>query len=420
MTSNQPNPTDAILGNNTPAPINSGILGGIDGIRQKLATTDLTVRMAALEQAWAYGEAGQACLTELLTDRSKHIRRRARWLLRQPTGVPLAPEVVWNLTERLGALGNCEHVTRFANRDIRSLTPIDINSGQPIELSAKMAYALHWDWNGTESIDVRLEQLLSLPTANRLEALILGLWDEEAGTGDSTAELVKMLVAGSDRLPNLKALFLGDITSEECEISWLEQSDLSALLQAYPKLEMLQVRGGIGLSFAESGTHNHLKTLILETGGLSRTTVHQLYSWQFPELDHLEFWFGSDNYGGDCWEQDLAPILDDLKFPNLSYLGLRNAMFGDEMIDRLVRSPLLADLQVLDLSMGTLGDEGAGKLLECAAVKELEVLNVAESYLSGAMIDQLNALGIQIIADDQREEEDEEDPYDRRYCSVTE
>jgi hypothetical protein len=420
MTSNQPNPTDAILGNNTPAPINSGILGGIDGIRQKLATTDLTVRLAALDQAWAYGDAGKACLTEMLSDRSKILRRRARWLLRQPGGSTLTAPPVWNLTERLGALANWEHPTRFANRDIYSLTPIDINSGQPIELSPQIAYALHWDWNGTESIDVRLEQLLSLPTANQLEALVIGLWDEDAGTGESTEELVKILVAGSDRLPNLKALFLGDITSEECEISWLEQSDLSALLQAYPQLEMLQVRGGIGLSFAESGTHNHLKTLILETGGLSRTTVHQLYNWQFPELDHLEFWFGSDNYGGDCWEQDLAPILDDLKFPHLSYLGLRNAMFGDEMIDRLVRSPLLADLQVLDLSMGTLGDEGARKLLECDAIKELEILNVAESYLSGAVIDQLSALGIQVITDDQREEEDEEDYRDRRYCSVTE
>jgi hypothetical protein len=36
------------------------------------------------------------------------------------------------------------------------------------------------------------------------------------------------------------------------------------------------------------------------------------------------------------------------------------------------------------------------------------------------MIDQLSALGIQVMAMEQRQEEDEEDPSDRRYCAVTE
>jgi hypothetical protein len=420
MTSNQPNPTDAILGNNTPAPINSGILGGIDGIRQKLATTDLTVRLAALDQAWAYGDAGKACLTEMLSDRSKTLRRRARWLLRQSEGTTLLPEPVWNLTERLGALGNYGHATRFANRNVQTLVASELNS--EIAFSPEIAYALHYDYGEDQTVNDQLAQLLTLPNIDRIEALVIGLWDDNEAvcTGTSNEELVSILVAGSDRLPNLKALFIGDIPMEECEISWLEQSDLSAVLQAYPQLEILQARGGIGLRFAQTATHSNLKSLILETGGLSRETLYQIYDWDFPALEHLEFWFGSDNYGGDCWEQDLATILDDLKFPNLTYLGLRNAKFADEMMDRLLRSPVLAGLQVLDISMGTLGDEGAVKLLECEAIKDLETLNVADSYLSGAMIDQLNTLGIRVIAESQREEDDDEDPEYRRYCSITE
>jgi hypothetical protein len=420
MTSSNPQPTDAILGNNTPAPLSSGILGGIDGIRQKLTSSELPIRLEALDQAWGMGDKGKACLEEMLDDRSKVIRRRARWLLRQSTGTTIAPENAWNLTERLGALGNGTQATRFANRDIQTLIPSDLDPEHAIELSSQIAYALRYDWNHSEMVTNQFAKLLDLPNTDQIEALVIGLWDEDACVGNGSKEIVALLVAARDRLPNLKALFIGDIIYEECEISWLEQSDMSPILAAYPQLEVLQVRGGTGLRFEAKAKHDHLKALILETGGLSRETVYQLYDWQFPALEHLELWFGSDNYGGDCWEQDMAAILDDLKFPNLTYLGLRNAAFADEMIDRLVRSPLLAGLQVLDLSMGTLGDEGAGKLLNCAALRDLETLNVAESYLSGAMIDQLSTLGIQVMAMEQREEEDEEDPSDRRYCAVAE
>jgi hypothetical protein len=313
------------------------------------------------------GGAGKACIEEMLADRSKTIRRRARWLLRQPTGTTLAPENAWNLTERLGALGNGSHAIRFANRDVQTINP-----EQTIALSPQIAYALRCEWEDSPTIDDRLEWLLSLANSDQIEALVIGSWHPELCEGNSSEAVVTQLVEARDRLPNLKALFIGDITSEDSEISWLEQSDISPILAAYPQLELLQVRGGTGLRFEAKAKHGNLKALILETGGLSRETVYQLYDWQFPALEHLEFWFGSDNYGGDCWEQDMAAILNDLKFPNLTYLGLRNAAFADEMIDRLVRSPLLAGLQVLDLSMGTLGDEGAGKLLNCAALRDLE------------------------------------------------
>lgn len=269
----------------------------------------------------------------------------------------------------------------------------------------------------------RFNALLNTPGAKQIEALVFGMWNngEWVCTGDESSRgFVEWLASLRAHLPNLKALFIGDITYEECEISWLLQSDMRPLLQAYPHLEVLQVRGGTGLQFvpAENAVHEHLKALILETGGLSRETVHQIYAWDFPALEHLELWFGSENYGGNCWEQDLSPILDELIFPGLTYLGLRNSQFTDDLIDRLVRSPLLAGLQVLDLSLGTLSNEGAAKLLDCPEIRDLEILNVSQSYLSGAMIDQLRSLGIQIIADGQRTE-DEEDPGER-YCAVAE
>ena len=35
--------------------------------------------------------------------------------------------------------------------------------------------------------------------------------------------IVAALVAARDRLPALRALFLGDVTRDQCEVSWLNQ-----------------------------------------------------------------------------------------------------------------------------------------------------------------------------------------------------
>ncbi|MFN8512832.1 MAG: hypothetical protein U0841_09645 [Chloroflexia bacterium] len=69
-------------------------------------------------------------------------------------------------------------------------------------------------------------------------------------------------------MPRLTALFFGDIIVEESEISWIEQTDVSPLLAAFPQLEIFGVRGGNGLSFGQL-RHDVLQTLIVETGGLS-------------------------------------------------------------------------------------------------------------------------------------------------------
>ncbi|GAP93771.1 hypothetical protein NIES2104_02790 [Leptolyngbya sp. NIES-2104] len=417
-----PSDFDAILGGQSPAPHQGAILGGIEGIQQKLKSDDLSVRLEAVDQAWNYGTAGLGCLHQALSDRSKLVRRRSRWLMRQSQGAILADQPVWNMTERFDCPRNNSHVEQFAGRQIWAF-----NREEALPNPQQFAYAFRCDYDDEDdSVADQLDVLLQMPGAELTEALVVGVWvgGEGVCTGDvSSAVLVESLVALRDRFPNLKALFIGDIEYLECEISWIAQSDMSPILQAFPQLEVFQVRGGEGLKFDPTlGTsrHEHLKTLIVETGGLNRSTVHQLYEWEFPALEHLELWFGSENYGGDCWDRDLPPLLEELKFPNLTYLGLRNSGFADEIAAMIVRSPLLAGLQVLDLSLGTLTNEGAQHLLDCAAIRDLETLNVSESYLSGAMIDRLQALGIQVLAQEQRQEEDEEEPSYRRYCVVSE
>ena len=270
-----------------------------------------------------------------------------------------------------------------------------------------------------------------------MEALVFGMWSD--AYENSSSGLVSALVNAKDKLTNLKAVFIGDIPYDECEISWIVQSDISPILQAYPRLEVLQVRGGEGLTFSPPVRHDQLQALIIETGGLSRTTVAQICNLNLPALEHLELWFGSEDYGGDCWVENLSPILFEQRFPNLTYLGLRNSQFTDEIADAVVRSPLIQSISVLDLSMGTLSDEGAEMLIKCAAVPQLDILNVSENFLSYRTIQRLYQLEdtirqlylpsllkhlvpevtVQVLADRQKDE-DKDSYIHSRYCSVAE
>ncbi len=171
------------------------------------------------------------------------------------------------------------------------------------------------------------------------------------------------LVKNKHRLPELVALFVGDIGQEENEISWIEQPDLSPLLAAFPKLELLRVKGAQGLSFDKPG-HKTLRALGIESGGLGADVLRQLCRAKFPSLEHLELWLGIENYGGDCQVNDLQPILKGKLFPRLKYLGLRNSEIADEIAGVIVNAPVVRQIETLDLSLGTLTDEGAVALLD--------------------------------------------------------
>lgn len=76
----------------------------------------------------------------------------------------------------------------------------------------------------------------------RVRAIVVGAWEEAYDSGPE--EIIAALLAAGPRLPALRALFLGDMESEECEISWINQGDLGPLLDGFPELEEFGVRGG--------------------------------------------------------------------------------------------------------------------------------------------------------------------------------
>ena len=269
------------------------------------------------------------------------------------------------------------------------------------------AYRLGITWDDKQrDLHARLDEFVTQKGVGQLQALIIGAWIGDDSTY-SSAQIIKDIVKHRDKLRGLKAIFLGDIIYEENEISWIEQSDVSPLLEAYPKLEVLRVRGGNSLKFS-TVRHESLQQLIVEAGGLHRSVIHEICRCEFPNLQHLELWLGVSNYGWDGSVEDLQPILAGKLFPKLSYLGLRNSEITDEIASVIANAPILPQLQVLDLSNGTLTDNGAQALLKLSAGLPLRELNLSHHYMTEAIAEQLQKqLKCSVIVDDGQDPNEE-------------
>jgi len=234
-------------------------------------------------------------------------------------------------------------------------------------------------------------------------ALIIGQW----GSAYDTAFPTDLLVRNAARLGRLRALFIGEMSSEECEISWIQQGDITGVLEAFPALERLWVRGAEGLALTPL-RHQGLRELVLQSGGLPATVIRAIGACDLPNLTRLELWLGVDQYGGDARADDLAPILAGRSLPALTHLGLRNAEIADEVAAAVAAAPVVARLAELDLSLGVLGDAGAESLLAGQPLTHLKSLDLSHHFMSPELaqrlVDELPGVAVD-VSDRQREEE---------------
>ncbi|WP_185993176.1 STM4015 family protein [Rhodococcus sp. KBS0724] len=253
-----------------------------------------------------------------------------------------------------------------------------------------------------------------------VQALIIGQWGESYEVNSSS--IVELTVGQRHRLTSLRALFLADITQEQQEISWIQQSDVTPVLEAFPELVEFGIRGGTELEFPET-RHAALRRLTIESGGLPAAAVRGVASSSFPALEFLDLWLGTEGYGGDADVDDLAVILGGAKLPSLRHLGLRNSEIQDSIAKAIVEAPILRQLTTLDLSMGTLSDDGAAALLASTAFSGLEFLDLHYHFLSDATVAELTRhcaeLGVRVDLSDQTEP-DEYDDEISRYVAVSE
>lgn len=263
-------------------------------------------------------------------------------------------------------------------------------------------------------METEIERLSSSPEAATLTSLTIGDWGQ--AYEQSSEIVVETLVKHKASFPALRKLFIGDMSYEECEISWINQTDLSPLLPAFPELQSLTAQGGTDLRLSQL-QHDKLEELIIITGGLSKAVLADIAASRLPNLRKLELYLGVDNYGFDGGLEDILPLIEPGKFPKLTYLGLKNSEIQDEIAAALADAPILDQLDTLDMSLGTLSDEGAEAILASERVKGLKHINLSYHYMSDEMMDRLKNSGLPVDVSDQQESADDDD---WRYPSITE
>ncbi|MFO7567892.1 MAG: hypothetical protein R6X02_34950 [Enhygromyxa sp.] len=242
-----------------------------------------------------------------------------------------------------------------------------------------------WSYAGPDAKQV-LRAIVQSPAAAGLRELTLGLLNfAGGGLEDVALDIISGGVLGA-----LERLFIGDFGPEQQEISWVEIGDVSPLYPFTPALQSLRLRGAaIELGWLE---HPTLAQLEIETGGLPRDSVVSVATAVLPSLAYLELWFGRVDYGGTTDIAALRPIFSSATLPKLRHLGLQNSEMQDQIAVELAGSPLLAQVESLDLSMGTMREPGAQAILDNAGFFEhLLALNLEDNYIPAELCERLRA-----------------------------
>lgn len=231
--------------------------------------------------------------------------------------------------------------------------------------------------------------------------------------GDPNEDDLQNLIdaLGKNAPPTLRKLSLGDNVDQ---ISWHHTGSLAKLWKGVPNLKTLEIETGefeVGKMEAPS-----LERAIFITGGLSKSCGKGIATASMPKIKHLEIYYGTDEYGGECSLSEVQPLLNRTDLTNLTYLGLKNSEFADEIASAMRGAKVLKTLKTLDLSLGTMTDAGAEAL---AAAKDslahLEVLDLTRNFLSAKGIKAVKGICKKVITSEQ---EDSDDDY--RYVAIAE
>ncbi|MFB7470360.1 STM4015 family protein [Kitasatospora sp. NPDC056184] len=268
-----------------------------------------------------------------------------------------------------------------------------VDEGAELPEPAAAAWKIAVEFEADQDWTARWQQFLDRVDTSRVTAVVIGEWSQDGP--ESFAGPLAAILGAAERLPALRGLFIGDITFEENEISWIEMVDVTPVLTTFPLLTELVVRGSCEESVEGEGEsegmglqpvkHEHLRALRFESGGLPREVPQAVAASELPALERLEFWLGVANYGGTTELADLEPFLDGARFPALRHLGLQNSEIEDEIAAAVAHAPVVPRLESLNLSMGVFTDQGATALLEGQPLTHLKALDLHHHYLTDAM-----------------------------------
>lgn len=409
---NQPREFDAVLGGEAP-PLNSSVvLGGIESVKSRLKSSNFEVKIAALEDAINYGDAGLNLLIESLNNSSQKMQYFIARLLKQ-RGDKKGKQALLDLDYHL----YFTKLENWAREDFNPEVGIVNPEGKAYIIKLKEDITAHKLFELEN-----FQALLNSPKASDVEALICQGWHGFYSLNpiEGSRRSINALIDAQNQLSNIKALFIGDGEYREYMKTRFELGDITQILYAYPQLEVLQVHACFwgDSEVSKQVKHENLKTLIIETANISNEAISQIGKLILPALEYLELWFGRR------YEHSVNQVIDSLlsilsggSSPNLTYLGLRSSEYADEIAFYVTESLIIESLKVLDLSMGNLTDKGVEFLLNSPAVDKLHTLNISNNCISSAMIEKISELNCQVITEPQG---DIEPYFGYRYCAIYE
>lgn len=301
------------------------------------------------------------------------------------------------------------HVEKLRSRTVTRFVP-DAEPGDEDDSGRKAlpalkeldrrAFFVGVSYDDDGDFNERLQALLADPKVGELKSLLIGAWDAEYSE-DSPDEAWALLAGSGAKLASLEDLFLGEITQEESEISWIHIGDPGKVIAGIPSLKHAYVRGH-GDELRLTGLkHAGLTHLTVQTGGLSQDVINDLIAAELPELTELVLWLGTDEYGNNIDTATLGALL--ARFPKLEHLGLQDAHNQDEVIEVALKSPVIGQLKGLDFSMGTATDAGAKAILASPAIAGLKTLSLRHHYIGDeALLKALRALPVEVDLSDKQ------------------
>ncbi|MFI6695275.1 STM4015 family protein [Streptomyces sp. NPDC050433] len=310
------------------------------------------------------------------------------------------------------------HVEQFYGLPVYNFPPY----ADPADLppADAVAWRLHREpYDTEEDAEVCWKRFTESVELDKVRAIIFGQPWYDGDGGMSHDDLIDL----APRLTGLEALFLGDLEDEQAMLSTIGHCDVAPILQTYPGLRELAIRGGDGLDFPVSG-HEGLRVLRVESGGLPPLAAEHIAAAQLPSLEHLELWLGDENYGGGVTVEQLAPLFAGEGKPALRHLGLQNSFIQDELAAALATATIVPQLTSLSLSMGTLSDTGVEALLQGQPLTHLRELDLSFHFISHDMMlriwTALEPAGVRVDLTMKHQREPDDWDEDGRYIAASE
>lgn len=258
----------------------------------------------------------------------------------------------------------------------------------------KYSYDYEQYEDGGKSVRTMVDDILSDPAFPSLEGIIIGDWGNT--WDDGCQDILDGIVAHAEEFSHITSLFIGDMDSEECEVSWIMQGDYSKLWAAMPQLKELTIKGSTDLSLGQI-CHEGLESLTIICGGLPADVIHEIQEAKLPNLKKLLLYIGVEDYGFDGDAATITSLLAQSDFPKLEYLGITDSEIQDELTEAVLDSKYMGRLHTLDLSNGTLSDKGGQALLEkLPAYPNIRKLDLHYNYLSQEMAGKLGQMGMDV------------------------